>query len=98
MIGNDVTVPSCDPGSQLNVMMPVIAYCNLKKVNILAGSMNVLARKGIRTLKINKKNIEASLARNPILVTALNPVIGYKKAAAIAKKYMLKVEQLLMST
>ena len=88
VIGNDVTVTvAAQSGSfQLNVMMPVIAYCNLKSVNILAGSMNVLARKGIRTLKINKKNIEASLARNPILVTALNPVIGYKKAAAIAKQ------------
>ncbi len=88
VIGNDVTVTvAAQSGSfQLNVMMPVIAYCNLKSVNILAGSMNVLARKGIRTLKINKKNIEASLARNPILVTALNPVIGYKKASAIAKQ------------
>ena len=88
VIGNDVTVTvAAQSGSfQLNVMMPVIAYCNLKSVNILAGSMNVLARKGIRTLKINKKNIQASLARNPILVTALNPVIGYKKAATIAKQ------------
>ena len=59
VIGNDVTVTvAAQSGSfQLNVMMPVIAYCNLKSVNILAGSMNVLARKGIRTLKINKKNI-----------------------------------------
>ena len=59
---------------------------NMLNATTLMDLMNVLARKGIRTLKINKKNIEASLARNPILVTALNPVIGYKKAAAIAKQ------------
>jgi fumarate hydratase class II len=35
---------------------------------------------------VNKKNLESSLAKNPILVTALNPIIGYKKAAEIAKK------------
>ena len=35
---------------------------------------------------MNKKNLESSLAKNPILVTALNPIIGYKKAAEIAKK------------
>ena len=48
VIGNDVTVTVAGLQSgnfQLNVMMPVIAYCNLKSVNILAGSMNVLARK-----------------------------------------------------
>ena len=35
---------------------------------------------------MNKKNLEVSLAMNPILVTALNPIIGYAKAAEIAKK------------
>jgi fumarate hydratase class II len=67
-------------------MLPVIAYCNLKSVNILAGSMNVLAKKAIKTFKVNHKKIEESLSKNPILVTALNPVIGYQKAAAIAKR------------
>ena len=67
-------------------MLPVIAYCNLKSVNILAGSMNVLAKKAIKTFKVNHNQIEESLSKNPILVTALNPVIGYQKAAAIAKK------------
>ena len=48
--------------------------------------MNVLSSKAIKTFKVNKKNLEASLAMNPILVTALNPIIGYAKAAEIAKK------------
>ena len=88
VIGNDVsiTVAAQSGNFQLNVMLPVIAYCNLKSVNILAGSMNVLAKKAIKTFKVNHKKIEESLSKNPILVTALNPVIGYQKAAAIAKK------------
>ena len=88
VIGNDVsiTVAAQSGNFQLNVMLPVIAYCNLKSVNILAGSMNVLAKKAIRTFKVNHKKIEESLSKNPILVTALNPVIGYQKAAAIAKR------------
>jgi fumarate hydratase class II len=48
--------------------------------------MNVLSKKAIKTFKVNYKNLELSLSKNPILVTALNPIIGYEKAAAIAKK------------
>ena len=48
--------------------------------------MEVLSNKAIKTFKVNKKSLEASLSRNPILVTALNPIIGYEKAAEIAKK------------
>ncbi len=88
VIGNDVTVAlSVQSGNfQLNVMLPVIAYNLLKSINILSGGMNILADKAIKTFKVNKKNIDKSLARNPILVTALNPVVGYLKAADIAKK------------
>ena len=48
--------------------------------------MPLLANKAIKTFKVNKKNIVESLSMNPILVTALNPIIGYEKAAEIAKK------------
>lgn len=48
--------------------------------------MNVLSKKAIKTFKVNKQNLELSLSKNPILVTALNPVIGYENAAYIAKK------------
>ena len=48
--------------------------------------MDVLSGKAIKTFKVNKKSLEASLSSNPILVTALNPIIGYEKAAEIAKK------------
>ena len=88
VIGNDasITVAAQAGNFQLNVMLPVIAYNLLKSINLLAGAMNVLSTKAIKTFKVNKKNLEASLSRNPILVTALNPIIGYEKAAEIAKK------------
>ena len=88
IIGNDVTITvAAQSGSfQLNVMLPVIAYNLLKSINLLSGSMNVLSKKAIKTFKVNYKNLELSLSKNPILVTALNPIIGYEKAAAIAKK------------
>ena len=88
VIGNDVsiTVAAQAGNFQLNVMLPVIAYNLLKSINLLSGAMNVLATKAIKTFKVNKKNLETSLSRNPILVTALNPIIGYEKADEIAKK------------
>ncbi len=88
VIGNDVsiTVAAQAGNYQLNVMLPVIAYNLLKSINLLSGACDVLSNKAIKTFKVNKKNLESSLAKNPILVTALNPIIGYKKAAAIAKK------------
>jgi fumarate hydratase class II len=52
----------------------------------MANSMPLLANKAIKTFKVNKQNINESLDKNPILVTALNQEIGYEKAAQIAKK------------
>ena len=88
VIGNDVsiTVAAQSGTFQLNVMLPVIAYNLLKSINLLSGAMDVLSKKAIKTFKVNNKNLEKSLSKNPILVTALNPIIGYEKASAIAKK------------
>ena len=88
VIGNDVTISvAAQSGNfQLNVMLPVIAYNLLKSINLLAGASNVLSKNTISNFKVNKKNLELSLSKNPILVTALNPIIGYEKAAYIAKK------------
>jgi fumarate hydratase class II len=88
VIGNDVTVTLAGQSGnfQLNVMLPVVAYNLLKSINLLGNVMPLLANKAIKTFKINSKNINESLSKNPILVTALNRVIGYSKAAAIAKK------------
>ena len=88
VIGNDVsiTIAAQSGNFQLNVMLPVIAYNLLKSINLLSGSMEALSKKAIKTFKVNKKNLDVSLSKNPILVTALNPIIGYEKAAEIAKK------------
>ena len=88
VIGNDVsiTVAAQSGNFQLNVMLPVIAYNLLKSINLLSGSMNALSKNAIKSFKVNHKNLEVSLSKNPILVTALNSIIGYEKAASIAKK------------
>ena len=88
VIGNDVSITvAAQSGSfQLNVMLPVIAYNLLKSINLVAGSMKALSKNAIKTFKVNEMNLESSLSKNPILVTALNPIIGYEKAAEIAKK------------
>ena len=88
VIGNDVSITvAAQSGSfQLNVMLPVIAYNLLKSINLIAGSMKALSKNAIKTFKVNEKNLESSLSKNPILVTALNPIIGYEKSAFIAKK------------
>ncbi len=88
VIGNDVTVSLASQSGnfQLNVMLPVIAYNLLKSISLMSNAMPLLANKAIKTFKVNQKNINQSLAMNPILVTALNREIGYEKASNIAKK------------
>ena len=88
VVGNDVTISIAGQSGnfQLNVMLPVVAYNLLKSINLLGNAMPLLANKAIKTYKINTSKIEESLSKNPILVTALNRLIGYSKAAAIAKK------------
>jgi fumarate hydratase class II len=71
---------------QLNVMLPVIAYNVLQSITLLANSCTALADHCIADFTVNHANIEANLARNPILVTALNREIGYSRAAEIAKR------------
>ena len=71
---------------QLNVTLPLIA-CDLdESMQLLSSAMTALADKAIAGLRVREGNVAAALDRNPILVTALNPVIGYEKAAKIAKR------------
>lgn len=88
VIGNDTTITIAGQSGnfQLNVMLPVIAYNLLQSIELLANASRVLADKAIVGMSFNSANLESKLARNPILVTALNNVIGYEKGAAIAKK------------
>ena len=71
---------------QLNVMLPLIA-CDIDEAStLLANAMRALADKAIDGMTVRKDQVGAALDRNPILVTALNPVIGYEAAAKIAKR------------
>ncbi len=87
VIGNDATITVAGQSGtfQLNVMLPVIAYNILQSIEIIGNVSNVLADKAIATFATREDNTQAALSRNPILVTALNPIIGYEKAAEIAK-------------
>jgi fumarate hydratase class II len=88
VIGNDATITIGGQAGnfQLNVMLPVIAYNLLQSVVILANASRLLADKAIAGFKVNKARVDEALSLNPILVTALNPVIGYEKGAATAKQ------------
>ncbi|MDW6019371.1 class II fumarate hydratase [Vibrio plantisponsor] len=88
VIGNDttITVAGQSGNFQLNVMLPVIAYNLLESIHLLTNSCISLADKAIKPFKVCQENIDKALAKNPILITALNPVVGYLKAAEIAKK------------
>lgn len=81
-----ITVAGQSGNFQLNVMLPLIAANLLDGVGLLANAMRALADDAIAGLQFRADRVADALARNPILVTALNPVIGYEKAAAIAKK------------
>ncbi|WP_421774065.1 class II fumarate hydratase [Gracilimonas sp.] len=88
VIGNDatVTVGGQAGNFELNVMLPVVAHNLLQSIEILANAARNLADRSVSKLSVRKENIASMVEKNPILVTALNPIIGYDKAAKIAKK------------
>jgi fumarate hydratase, class II len=87
VMGNDTTIMVAGQSGnfQLNVMLPVIAYNLLQSIELLTNVSRLLGE-CIEGFTINKKSIQEALERNPILITALNAVIGYEAGAAIAKK------------
>ena len=87
VIGNDATITLGGQSGnfQLNVMLPVIAYNLVQSIEILANAARVLADKAVEGFSVREDNIQRALESNPILVTALNPVIGYELGARIAK-------------
>jgi fumarate hydratase class II len=88
VIGNDaaITIGGQSGNFQLNVMLPVVVYNLLQSIEILANASVCLADSAIAGFTVNQAKLDEALDRNPILVTALNPVIGYEKGAAVAKK------------
>jgi fumarate hydratase class II len=88
VIGNDaaITIAGQSGNFQLNVMLPLVAYDLLQSIDILSSAARLLADKAIEGFSVNETRINQALAKNPILVTALNRVIGYELGAKIAKQ------------
>lgn len=88
VIGNDTTITIAGQSGnfELNVMLPLIANNLLNSLTILTTISHLLADKAIASFTVNAEKLAVALSRNPILVTALNPIIGYEKAAEIAKQ------------
>ena len=88
VIGNDtaITIGGQSGNFELNVMLPLVVHNLLSSIQLLTNVSRLLADKAIATFKVNETKLQEALARNPILVTALNPIIGYLKAAEIAKQ------------
>jgi fumarate hydratase class II len=88
VMGNDmaITIGGQHGNFQLNVMLPMIARNLDESIHLLANVSTALADKAIKGFTVNEEGVQSALNRNPILVTALNRVIGYEKGAAIAKR------------
>ena len=87
VIGNDTTIHVAGLGGnfQLNTMLPVAAANILNSIDLLTGSALALAEKTIPRIQVNREGYSKALSLNPILVTSLNPIIGYMQAAKIGK-------------
>ncbi len=88
VIGNDsaITVAGQSGNFELNVMLPVVAHNLLESIDILGNAARNFAERSVSRLTVNRERLADMVGRNPVLVTALNPIIGYDKAAEIAKK------------
>lgn len=88
VIGNDaaITVAGQAGNFELNVMLPVVAHNLLQSIEILANAADNFAERSVSRLTVNEGRIADMVERNPVLVTALNPVIGYDLGSKIAKK------------
>jgi fumarate hydratase class II len=88
VVGNDaaIAVAASHGNFELLTMLPVIAHNLLESLHILANASRQLADKAVAGFRVNHERLAAQVEKNPILVAALNPIIGYDKAAEIAKQ------------
>jgi fumarate hydratase class II len=89
VMGNDQTIAICGAAGgqfQLNVMMPVMAHAALESVRLLANATTALTTRCLEGLEANPEACEAAVEKSLSLATALNPYIGYERAAALAKE------------
>ncbi len=97
VIGNDstITIAAQSGNFELNVMFPVVAHNLIESINLLGNVSANFASKSVSLVKVNTDNVADKVNKNPILVTALNPLIGYDLAAKIAKKAYAEKRALL---
>jgi fumarate hydratase class II len=88
VIGCDVTIALATQAGQLelNVMMPVIAHNLFEMMQITIGAVQAFTDRAVRGVTANQAKAEGWLAQNPIVVTALNPLIGYRQGAELVKE------------
>ena len=88
VIGNDaaVTIGGQSGAFELNVMLPLLARNVLESIHLLVRASRLLADRAIAGFTVNEARVAELVGQNPILLTALNPLIGYERVAAIAKK------------
>jgi len=75
---------------ELNVMMPVIAFELFEMMHLLISSMQTFSTKAVHGIRANREKAAGWLERNAIIVTALNPLIGYEQGAALVKEAVAK--------
>ena len=92
VMGNHLTVSLAAAAGQLelNVMMPIVAYNLFQTMDVLIHAVNAFSTKCVAGITANPEKAEGWLAKSTVLVTALNPVIGYLKAAEVAKEAMAR--------
>lgn len=92
VIGNDTAIMMAAQAGQLelNVMMPIIAHDLFEMMQVVIGSVEAFTTKCVVGTKANREKAEGWLGRNVIIVTALNPVIGYSAGAALVKEALAR--------
>jgi fumarate hydratase class II len=90
VMGNDVVITQAAASGnfELNVALPVIVHNLLQAISIVSNACRVFADKCIAGIVANREHMERLAQQNAILATALNPYIGYDKAAEVVKKAM----------
>ena len=88
VVGNDAAIAMAGASGnfELNVMLPLIARNLLHSLVLLANASRALADQAMAGLTVNSARVAEMLSRNPVLATALNPLIGYARSAEIAKR------------
>lgn len=88
VIGNDAAICAAAQGGQLelNVMMPMMAYNLLMSIRILANGLKAFDERCLSKIRANRKNCGKWMKQSLAIATALNPVIGYQRAAEVSKQ------------